>query len=166
MPEFDRIKIHFYDLDSDPGEIQEQINNMMGIGYELMGPPVVAGERLLYHFITHKPKDYIRNDSAYPSKKQVAYLCWAYQANDEMIREKRISRQEASFLIKTHKQEGNGSPLETERIDGILKGFRELSASEQAHQTKPPPREPAKVVSGDLDYDPDSDDEYDSDIPF
>lgn len=151
------IKIVYSKKGENPlTKLEAELNDLLEVGYNLHGSPLMVPDTgvLIYTMIRSGTKERIDFKTAYPSEKQRAYICWAYDLFDPEWEDAHVARKEASALIQHHKDESEGmqftdkSLFETQL--GIIRG-----------EIQNLPLEPQTTKN----YVPTADD-YDDDIPF
>lgn len=139
------IKFVRVDLDN-PLEGEEQISELISIGFQYLGDPLIHGDRIIISMTKPPEKEYIRFETAYPTTKQIGYICWAYRKSSDELDPLKIMKNEASKLIEYHKEKGGGNPFESAKLVVALDRIR------------------GKIIPVPPAIAPD--DEYDEEIPF
>lgn len=146
--------------DGDPRDLENRLKDLMEIGYALHNAPVAVGEILIYTLVHPGEKERISNVTAYPTERQLGYICWAYRVSDDIVEDARVFRKEASALIEHHKEQSEGTPFPIGTFKKRMDVLRHGQPAPEAHTgQKRTTRKPPEAPDNELPFD-------DDDVPF
>ena len=118
------IAVSGKDLDLDNAEAE--LNIWLGRGYDLLFPPMVIGQHVLFTFgLPSKSSEYLHGlTSRDATQKQVAYIVWAFDVDEDYLTRLKITKKEASKIISSHKETSDGTQVSITELDEIVLTIR------------------------------------------